>query len=76
MGSGLQDTRFFASRKEKLHRNFASMSAMVSFDRCLDNEILNVNFLYYANTHGTFCAERNDCVHHVYFSFRTSVLRV
>ena len=33
MGSGLHDTCLFASRKLKLHRHFASMSAMVSFDR-------------------------------------------
>ena len=72
----IQCTHFFASRKVKLHRNVASMLAMVSFDRCLDNKILNVNFSFYANTHGTFCAEHNDCVHPAYFSFCTSVLRV
>ena len=32
MGSGLHDTHLFASRKVKLRRHFASMSAMVSFD--------------------------------------------
>ena len=45
---------------------------------CLDTTILSVKFSYYATTHHTtctFCAERNDCVHPTYFSFRTSVLR-
>ena len=62
MGSSLHDTRLFASRKVKLCRHFASMSE---------------KFLYYATTHRTMLhAERNDCVHPAYFSFRTSVLRV
>ena len=33
MGSGLHNTRLFASRKAKLRRHFASLSAMTSFDQ-------------------------------------------